>query len=129
MDHYQVQCKLALLEKEFKTAESILLEQGLVEDAMTMYRNLHKWDQALAVARAKVCVCPAVAICVGERDVLDLLLPFTLSPAPSRPGGPGGGLPEVADGHLSGGEGRGAEGTQQGLLKCCELVHEGGPTS
>jgi intraflagellar transport protein 172 len=54
LEHYQVQCKLALLEKEFKTAESILLEQGMVEDAMTMYRSLHKWDQAIRVARAKL---------------------------------------------------------------------------
>lgn len=54
LEHYLVQCKLALLEKQFKTAESILLEQGQVEEAMRMYRQLHKWDQTLAVARAKV---------------------------------------------------------------------------
>lgn len=54
LEHYLVQCKLSLLEKQFKTAESILLEQGQVEEAMRMYRQLHKWDQALAVARAKV---------------------------------------------------------------------------
>ena len=54
LEHYLVQCKLSLLEKQFKTAESILLEQGQVEEAMRMYRQLHKWDQSLAVARAKV---------------------------------------------------------------------------
>lgn len=48
-----MQCRLSLLEKQFKTAESILLEQGQVEEAMRMYRQLHKWDQTLAVARAK----------------------------------------------------------------------------
>ena len=54
VEHYQVQCKLSLLEKQFKTAESILLEQGQVEETLRMYRQLHKWDQTLAVARAKV---------------------------------------------------------------------------
>lgn len=66
-----MQCRLSLLEKQFKTAESILLEQGQVEEAMRMYRQLHKWDQTLAVARAKagcarrlafVCYWPTVSV-------------------------------------------------------------------
>ena len=50
-----VQCKLALLEKEFKNAESLLLEQGKVDEVIQMYQKFHKWDQAISVAKNKVC--------------------------------------------------------------------------
>ena len=49
-----VRAKLAILDKNFKTAESILLEQGHVDEAIEMYQELHKWDEAIAVAEAKV---------------------------------------------------------------------------
>ena len=52
--HYMVRAKLAILEKNFKMAESILLEQGHVDEAIEMYQELHKWDEAIAVAEAKV---------------------------------------------------------------------------
>ena len=46
--------KLAVLDKQFKLAETILLEQGHVDEAIEMYQELHKWDEAIAVAEAKV---------------------------------------------------------------------------
>ena len=52
--HFMVRAKLAVLNKNFKTAESILLEQGHVDEAIEMYQELHKWDEAIAVAEAKV---------------------------------------------------------------------------
>ena len=53
-NHVKVRAKLAVLDKNFKMAESILLEQGYVDDAIEMYQELHKWDEAIAVAQAKV---------------------------------------------------------------------------
>ena len=50
----RVRAKLAVLDKNFKMAESILLEQGYVDEAIEMYQELHKWDEAIAVAHAKV---------------------------------------------------------------------------
>ena len=50
-----VRAKLAVLDKNFKTAENILLEQGHVDETIEMYQELHKWDEAIAVAEAKVC--------------------------------------------------------------------------
>ena len=77
--HYLVQAKLAILNKQFKLAESLLLErvgtppntcithtslvyyecsynwpQGEVEQAMAMYQELHRWEDAIAVAEARV---------------------------------------------------------------------------
>lgn len=49
-----VRAKLAVLDKNFKTAENILLEQGHVDETIEMYQELHKWDEAIAVAEAKV---------------------------------------------------------------------------
>lgn len=42
------------MEKNFKLAESIYLEQNLVNEAIQMYQELHKWDEAIEVAEAKV---------------------------------------------------------------------------
>ena len=53
-NHVRVRAKLAVLDKKFKLAESILLEQGYVDEAIEMYQELHKWDEAIAVAQAKV---------------------------------------------------------------------------
>ncbi|KAM7445695.1 hypothetical protein ABFA07_005947 [Porites harrisoni] len=52
-NHVRVRAKLAVLDKNFKLAESILLEQGYVDEAIEMYQELHKWDEAIAVADAK----------------------------------------------------------------------------
>ena len=50
---FRVKAKLAVLDKQFKTAEALYLEQGYVEEAMEMYQELHKWDDALRVAENK----------------------------------------------------------------------------
>uniref|UniRef100_A0A8D0C2Z7 IFT80/172/WDR35 TPR domain-containing protein n=1 Tax=Salvator merianae TaxID=96440 RepID=A0A8D0C2Z7_SALMN len=52
-DFYQVRARLAMLEKNYKLAEMIFLEQNAVEEAMEMYQQLHKWEECIAVAEAK----------------------------------------------------------------------------
>lgn len=54
MYHPAVRAKLAVFEKQFKLAESIYLEQGQVDEAMEMYQELHKWDESILIAEAKV---------------------------------------------------------------------------
>ncbi|KAL7748888.1 hypothetical protein RI367_005801 [Sorochytrium milnesiophthora] len=49
-EHYAVRAKLAVLDKQFKMAERIYLEQGRVEEAMDMYQEMHKWDLSIRVA-------------------------------------------------------------------------------
>eukprot|EP00052_Salpingoeca_macrocollata_P025012 m.226452 g.226452 ORF g.226452 m.226452 type:complete len:1747 (+) comp22359_c0_seq2:150-5390(+) len=53
LDHPVVRARLATLQRQFKLAETIYLEQGLVDDAIRSYQQLHKWEEALAVAEAK----------------------------------------------------------------------------
>lgn len=53
MEHYSVRAKLALLEKQFKVAENIYIEQGQVDEAMSMYQEMHKWNLAVKVAEMK----------------------------------------------------------------------------
>lgn len=52
-DHPVVRARLALLNKHFKLAESLLLEQGRTDETIEMYKTLHKWDAAIEVAEAK----------------------------------------------------------------------------
>ncbi|XP_030054442.1 intraflagellar transport protein 172 homolog [Microcaecilia unicolor] len=52
-DFYQVRARLAMLEKNYKLAEMIFLEQNAVVEAMEMYQELHMWDECIAVAEAK----------------------------------------------------------------------------
>ena len=52
-NHFRVQSKLAVLNNELARAEQLLLQQGLVEDAMEMYQELHKWEESIAVAEAR----------------------------------------------------------------------------
>ncbi|KAJ3395502.1 hypothetical protein HDU92_005616 [Lobulomyces angularis] len=53
IQHYAVKAKLAMLDKQFKIAENIYLEQGKVEDAMNMYQEMHKWNLSIKVAEMK----------------------------------------------------------------------------
>jgi len=53
IEFYHVKAKLACLEKQFKKAESLLLEQGQIDVAVEMYMELHRWDEAIAVAESK----------------------------------------------------------------------------
>ncbi|XP_050807060.1 intraflagellar transport protein 172 homolog isoform X1 [Gopherus flavomarginatus] len=52
-DYYQVRARLAMLEKNYKLAEMIFLEQNAVEEAMEMYQELHMWEECIVVAEAK----------------------------------------------------------------------------
>ncbi|XP_039387206.1 intraflagellar transport protein 172 homolog isoform X2 [Mauremys reevesii] len=52
-DYYQVRARLAMLEKNYKLAEMIFLEQNAVEEAMEMYQELHMWQECIVVAEAK----------------------------------------------------------------------------
>eukprot|EP01006_Ploeotia_vitrea_P031095 TRINITY_DN63406_c0_g1_i1.p1 TRINITY_DN63406_c0_g1~~TRINITY_DN63406_c0_g1_i1.p1 ORF type:complete len:1553 (+),score=958.06 TRINITY_DN63406_c0_g1_i1:271-4659(+) len=45
--------RLALLNRQFKQAEAIYLQQGRLDKAVDMYRKLHKWEDALQVARSR----------------------------------------------------------------------------
>ena len=52
-----MEVRLAILSKQFKVAEGLLLEHGLIDQALDMYRELYKWDEAIAVAEASVSYC------------------------------------------------------------------------
>ncbi|XP_064457098.1 intraflagellar transport protein 172 homolog [Ornithodoros turicata] len=51
--HYEVRARLAILEKNFKLAESIYLDQNKIDEAMDMYKRMHKWDELIALAESK----------------------------------------------------------------------------
>ncbi|XP_046877770.1 LOW QUALITY PROTEIN: intraflagellar transport protein 172 homolog [Hypomesus transpacificus] len=51
--HYTVQARLAMLDKNYKLAELLYLEQNAIEEVMEMYQELHMWDDCIAVAEAK----------------------------------------------------------------------------
>ncbi|KAG1667872.1 Intraflagellar transport protein 172 [Nymphon striatum] len=52
-DFYKVRAKLAMLGKNFKDAESLYLEQNNIDEAIEMYQELHKWDDAINLAEIK----------------------------------------------------------------------------
>jgi len=51
--HFMVRAKLAAVEKNFKSAENILVDQGQIDEALEMYQEMHKWDEAIFVAESK----------------------------------------------------------------------------
>ena len=51
--HFTVQSKLAVLNGQLARAEQLLLQQGLVEETMEMYQELHKWEQSILVAESR----------------------------------------------------------------------------
>ncbi|XP_028253563.1 intraflagellar transport protein 172 homolog [Parambassis ranga] len=51
--HYQVQARMAMLDKNFKLAEMYYMEQNAVDEAIEMYQELNMWDDCIAVAEAK----------------------------------------------------------------------------
>lgn len=53
MQFYKVQAKLAVLDKQFHRAESILLDHNEVDEVMEMYQELHKWDESIKIAEKK----------------------------------------------------------------------------
>ncbi|XP_026175024.1 intraflagellar transport protein 172 homolog [Mastacembelus armatus] len=50
---YQVQARVAKLDKNFKLAEMHYMEQNATDEAIEMYQELHMWDDCIAVAEAK----------------------------------------------------------------------------
>ncbi|XP_076011253.1 intraflagellar transport protein 172 homolog [Genypterus blacodes] len=50
---FQVQARLALLDKNFKLAEMHYVEQNAIDEAIEIYQELHMWDDCIAVAEAK----------------------------------------------------------------------------
>eukprot|EP00755_Sulcionema_specki_P012297 Sspe_Gene.8302::Locus_2835_Transcript_1_1_Confidence_1.000_Length_5381::g.8302::m.8302/K19676/IFT172; intraflagellar transport protein 172 len=52
-DHYTVRAALEILNKNFKTAESIYLEHNKVEQAVEMWEELYRFEESIAVAEAK----------------------------------------------------------------------------
>ncbi|VDM37534.1 unnamed protein product [Toxocara canis] len=51
--YYKVRARLALMRKDFKEAERIYLEQNCLDEAIEMYQNIYKWEEALELARAR----------------------------------------------------------------------------
>ena len=51
--NFRVQAKLAVLEKQFNKAETLLIQNDEIEDAMAMYQELHKWDESIKIAEKK----------------------------------------------------------------------------
>jgi intraflagellar transport protein 172 len=49
----EVWARLFILDKQFKAAEGLYLEQNNLEAALEMYPRLHMWDDALGLAAAK----------------------------------------------------------------------------
>lgn len=52
-DSYRVKAKIAVLDKQFHTAEALLLQHDEIEEAMTMYQELHRWDESIKIAEVK----------------------------------------------------------------------------
>ncbi|VDM52610.1 unnamed protein product [Angiostrongylus costaricensis] len=52
MQSYKVRARVAQLMRKFKEAEKIYVEQNAIEEAIEMYQTLHKWDEALELAKA-----------------------------------------------------------------------------
>lgn len=53
IDSPDVWARLYILDKQFKAAEGIYLEQNQLDEAIQMYQRLHMWDEALGLAEAK----------------------------------------------------------------------------
>ncbi|XP_037541130.1 intraflagellar transport protein 172 homolog [Nematolebias whitei] len=50
---YKVQAQVAMMDKNFKLAEMLYMEQNAIDEAIEMYQELHMWDDCIAVAEAK----------------------------------------------------------------------------
>lgn len=51
--HFMAQAKMAILAKQFQRAEAILLDHNELEEALAMYQELHKYDEAIRLAERK----------------------------------------------------------------------------
>ena len=49
-DSYEVKAKLAVLRKRWRDAENVYISQGVIDEAIAMYTEAHKWADAIRVA-------------------------------------------------------------------------------
>ena len=54
VNHYKVLARVAILNAKFKDAETLYLERNDIDEVINMYRFMHKWDEAIGIAEAKV---------------------------------------------------------------------------
>ncbi|KAG5505749.1 hypothetical protein JKF63_05085 [Porcisia hertigi] len=52
-EHYTVLAELYMLNRDFKRAEQLYLENGRVEDAMRMWEEMNRFDESLAIAESR----------------------------------------------------------------------------
>ncbi|XP_074541957.1 intraflagellar transport protein 172 homolog [Halichoeres trimaculatus] len=52
-EFFEVQARVAMLDKDFKRAEMYYMEHNAIDEAIAMYQELHMWDDSIAVADAK----------------------------------------------------------------------------
>ena len=52
-NHWDVRSRMALLRKDVRTAEDVLLTQGKTKEAIEMHRMLRQYDEAIAVAESR----------------------------------------------------------------------------
>ena len=50
LDSPFVKARMAIFNRDLKTAERIYVDQGNAEEALNMYRDLLQWDDAIRVA-------------------------------------------------------------------------------
>ncbi|EFC47925.1 hypothetical protein NAEGRDRAFT_63764 [Naegleria gruberi] len=50
LDHWRIRAEIAILGKDFKSAEQIYLEQAKVDEAIKMYEQLHKFEESIFLA-------------------------------------------------------------------------------
>ncbi|VDM73683.1 unnamed protein product [Strongylus vulgaris] len=65
---YKVRANVAQLRRKFKEAEKTYLEQNAVEEAIEMYQTLHKWDEALELAKAVVIKLTIILQCIFQSN-------------------------------------------------------------
>ena len=52
LEHFRVKASLAMMQRRWKVAEALLVENGRVDDAISMYREMHRLDDAVLVAES-----------------------------------------------------------------------------
>eukprot|EP00618_Florenciella_parvula_P017071 CAMPEP_0119543784 /NCGR_PEP_ID=MMETSP1344-20130328/54343_1 /TAXON_ID=236787 /ORGANISM="Florenciella parvula, Strain CCMP2471" /LENGTH=1740 /DNA_ID=CAMNT_0007588171 /DNA_START=113 /DNA_END=5335 /DNA_ORIENTATION=- len=53
LDHWSVRASMAILQKDLRQAEDVLLAQGQTDDTIAMYKTVHQFDEAIAVAESR----------------------------------------------------------------------------
>jgi intraflagellar transport protein 172 len=53
LDHWSVRYRLAMLNKDLRQAEDILLAHNQTDEAINMYQTVHQFDEAIAVADSR----------------------------------------------------------------------------